>query len=302
VENGRPRRVFSPVDTFSGRRSGSRARGSARPAHQPRDSGGNPDRALAARQLQHDKPMRVLALRGIAILLSVATVSSSALADDPPAPAPTDATTTPTDTTTTTTATPTPSESPESPPAQGSVDRDTGARLGLELGFARAVAPASLIPLGLSASWRLSAKALIGAHAHAALASRDDCGSNDCTARGYALGLHMEHPLGTGPTVVPWIRYGSGWEVLYRGGLSGLNDGYLFRHAFDVLDVRFGTDFVAARGQNGKTTRVGPFIAGIAGVTVAQTGAYNDGRQDINPSGSAGHFWLGGGLRATIDP
>src|SRR5207248_8593578 len=58
-----------------------------------------------------------------------------------------------------------------------------------------------------------------------------------------------------GRTFVPWFRYGMGWEHVYHGGSVGDGGSHQFRDGFDLVDARVGADFVAARGETGKTTR-----------------------------------------------
>ena len=210
-----------------------------------------------------------------------------------------------------------PSPAPSEKPAeQKPLFRDEGLVLGLDFAFARGVGDAvdrlnagspTILPIGVSVSSRLSQKVMLGGHGHFGLASREDCSSNNgnnCTGRSWGLGAHVETALGTGPTVVPWFRYGIGWEMLYRGGYAGLNDAYAYRHALQLIDAKFGVDFVAHRSETGKTTRIGPFVGMITGVSVGDFGSYNNfgSRADLDrPNGDA-HFWFMIGLRATTDP
>ena len=212
----------------------------------------------------------------------------------------------------------TPVDTPSEQPAKARpLFRDDGLVLGLDFAFGRAIGDASdrlnsvsptYLPVGLSASFRTSQRVMLGMHAHAALASREDCVSTasvNCTARDYGVGAHVESAVGTpGTTLVPWFRYGLGWELLYRGGIVGLNDAYSYRHALKLIDARFGLDFVVHRTETGKTTRIGPFLGMIAGVAVGDFGSYESfgTRRDIDrPNGDA-HLWFLLGIRATTDP
>jgi hypothetical protein len=206
---------------------------------------------------------------------------------------------------------------PAERPADKPLFRDEGLVLGLDFGFGRSIGDAvdrlnagspTQLPVGISGSFRTSQKVMFGMHAHAALASREDCttsGGTNCTARDYGIGAHVETALGTpGPTVVPWFRYGVGWEMLYRGGFAGYNDAYAYRHALKLIDARFGADFVVHRSESGKTTRIGPFLGLVTGVTVGDYGSYNAGglRADLDRPNGDVHFWFLLGLRATTDP
>ncbi len=193
--------------------------------------------------------------------------------------------------------------------------REDGWVLGLDFAFAREVGDAvdrlnagspTILPIGISGSTRLSQRLMVGLHGHGGLASREDCstsGDNNCTARTWGLGAHIETAIGGGATVVPWFRYGIGWEMLYRGGYAGLNDAYGYRHALDLIDARLGVDFVAHRSDKANTTRIGPFVGMITGVSVGDFGSYDDfGRRVAldRPNGDA-HFWFSIGVRATTD-
>jgi hypothetical protein len=218
-----------------------------------------------------------------------------------------------------------PSSSPtpaEVPPDTGAQNPDTrraeGIRLGLELGFARAFSGSedrlnagspTLLPLGVSLSFRTSPSLLLGLHGYAALASRDDCISADsCRARAYAFGAHIETPLGRGPSFIPWLRYAVNYEILYQGGAPLDAAGHVYRGAFDFFDLRVGGDFVVHRGSEGKTARIGPYMGLVGGVLTNQTGVSNiNGSSGVQPrnlernSGSA-HLWFSMGVRGTLDP
>lgn len=181
--------------------------------------------------------------------------------------------------------------------------RSEGLRLGLDAGFWRSSVDSpdrtnagspSLIPIGADASWRMSRRVLVGAHGHIALASRDDClGDTECTGRGYGLGAHVEIALGSSRWFIPWFRYAMGWEMLHQ------TDAYRYRHAIDVLDVRFGGDFVVARGAGGRTTRIGPLLVGmIVGLALDEV---SSGRGFNEPSFGSGHTWFVLGARGTTD-
>lgn len=195
---------------------------------------------------------------------------------------------------------------PEAEPAV----RSEGMRLGLDLGFARASGEAvdrlnqgspSLVPLGADLSFRTSAKVLLGVHGMVGLASRSDClGDTDCTARAYALGAHVEAAFSAGKTFVPYLRYGIGWEMLHQRGAYNNADAYLYRHALDLVDLRFGGDFRLAQREGGRTTRLGPFIGMTAGIAVDEVSGGRSSSRD--PEFGAGHIWFVVGARATIDP
>lgn len=196
------------------------------------------------------------------------------------------------------------------------VVRAEGARLGLELGFSRAfsgdadrlnASSPSLIPLGADVSFRASPTLLFGFHGHVALASRDDClGADRCRARAYALGAHVETALSKGArSFVPWLRYGMGWELVYQGGQSGDPAGHKYRNAIDLMDLRLGGDFVIGRGEAGRTTRIGPFIGLVGGVSTGQTGIRRDATgfaRDLDRDGGKAHLWFNIGVRGTLDP
>jgi len=259
----------------------------------------------------------------LASLLSVLVATGSARADEtdvapapaadpapatPAAPAPVDAS----PTSEAPTAPPDGEASAPSPPPARS--RGEGFRLGLELGYQRAVdgnpdrlhaGSPSVLPLGVHVSYRTSAAVLLGVHASVGLASRDDCISRDsCRARAYAVGAHIETALGKGTSVVPWLRYGVGYELLYQGGLIGDARGHVYRSALDFLDLRFGVDFIARRGDAGKTMRIGPYVGMVAGALVAQSGvSYASGRpRDLDRDSGSAHAWMTLGVRGTLDP
>lgn len=183
-------------------------------------------------------------------------------------------------------------------------------RLGLDLSIARASGSAAarlnqgsptLVPLGADLSFRTSAKVLLGFHGHLGLASRDDCaGDGACTARGYGLGVHIETALSGGRTFVPYLRYGVGWEMLHQSGAFRNDGAYTYRHALDLVDVRFGGDFRLAERTDGRTTRLGPFVGMIAGLALDEV---SGGRSfTTTEQFGAGHIWFLAGARGTIDP
>lgn len=226
-------------------------------------------------------------MRGFALMLGllVTTFATTALADDAP-PA---------------------SESEPSPQATA---RASGMRLALDLSFARAAGDLagrlnagspSLIPIGADVSWRTSKKFLLGLHGFAALASRDNClGDTGCTAQDYGLGAHFEHAFTVGTTFVPYLRYGVGWEMLHQSGMYKNGDAYVYRHALDLIDARLGGDFVLARREDGRATRIGPFIGMIAGLDFHEIRGGTTSTSSIG--GESGHVWFLVGARATMDP
>lgn len=206
----------------------------------------------------------------------------------------------------------------DEPKEEGDTRRAEGIRLGLDLGFARGFSGSedrlnagtpTLLPLGVSLSFRTSPSLLLGIHGYAALASRDDCISADsCRARAYAFGGHIETPLSRGKSFIPWLRYAVNYEILYQGGAPLDPAAHAFRGAFDFFDLRIGGDFVVHRGSAGKTARIGPFAGLVGGVLMNQTGVtYVNGPSGAQPrnlertSGSA-HLWFAMGIRATLDP
>jgi hypothetical protein len=282
-----------------------------------------------------------------AALASVLLAAGSARADEPapaPAPAPSSSATTAPVTTTppadapaaATPATPpsaalpptapstlsmsssTPSDEPADPPLkEGDTRRAEGIRLGLELGFARAFDGAvdrlnagspTLLPIGADVSFRTSPSILLGFHGYAALASRDDCISVDsCKGRAYGFGGHIESPLGKGTSVIPYIRYGMGYEILYQGGAPLDSGGHVYRGAFDFLDVRIGADLIATRGSAGKTGRIGVYAGFVGGVLTSQTGVSHinglgSSPRDLDKSSGSAHLWFAMGIRGTLDP
>jgi hypothetical protein len=206
-----------------------------------------------------------------------------------------------------------PNDVPQITPT-GDKRRAEGVRLGLELGFVRAFDGApdrlnagspTLLPIGADLSFRTSPANLLGFHGYAALASRDDCISVDsCRARAYGFGAHIESQLGRGPSIVPYIRYGVGFEMLYHGGAPLDPGGHEYRSAFDFLDLRIGADLIAARGEEGKTTRLGAYAGLVGGVLTGESRlSHQNGQastEDLS-SGSA-HLWFAMGLRGTLDP
>ena len=217
-------------------------------------------------------------------------------------------------------------EAPAAPPAEGAdkpappadeASRDTGIALALDLGFQRAFHGAAdrlnsgtptLLPIGVSLGIRTSKTFMIGAHGYAALASRDDCISEDrCRARGYGFGAHVEGMLARGHSWVFWLRYGLGYELLYQGGQPFDPSGHVFRSAIDIVDLRTGLDFTIHRRDEGKTARIGPFLGLVAGSLVNQSGftrATTSGGQQRSLDRDAGsvHVWFAAGVRATLDP
>jgi hypothetical protein len=196
--------------------------------------------------------------------------------------------------------------------------RAEGLRLALDAGFQRAIAGAqdrlnaatpTLLPLGLDASIRTSPSLLVGVHGYAALASRDDClsGVDSCRARAYGFGAHVETPLGRSPRLVPWLRYGVTYEILYQGGAPLDPAGHVFRDALDLVDLRIGADLVVSGTPDVKSARVGAYLGLVGGFLVSQSGvsytAGTNGRpQDLDRSSGSAHMWFTGGLRATFDP
>lgn len=200
----------------------------------------------------------------------------------------------------------TPAQPAPAPPPEG--PRSEGLRLALDVGFWRAsgsdseqmnAGSPSLLPIGADVSWRTSRKVLLGFHGHAGLASRDDClGDTVCTGRAYGLGAHVEAAFTAGGSFVPWFRYGLGWEMVHQLGAYRSDDAYRYRHAFDLIDVRFGGDFVVARGSGGRTTRIGPFAGMIVGLGVDEV---SNGRASRDPDFGSGHVWFSIGARGTTD-
>jgi hypothetical protein len=208
--------------------------------------------------------------------------------------------------------------SADAPPREADTRRAEGIRLGLELGFQRAFSGAAerlnagsptLLPLGVALSFRTSPSLLLGIHGYAALASRDDCISADsCRARAYAFGGHIETPLSKGQSFVPWLRYAVNYEILYQGGAPLDPAGHVYRGAFDFFDLRVGGDFIAHRGTEGRTARIGPFIGLVGGILMNQTGVsyVNTGTggqpRNLERNSGSGHLWFAMGVRATLDP
>ena len=155
----------------------------------------------------------------------------------------------------------------------------------------------SLIPIGADVSWRTSKKVLLGVHGHAGLASRNDClGDTSCTGRGYGLGGHIEVAFTSTGIFIPYFRYAFGWQVIHHLGRFQNEDAYRYRHAIDLLDVRFGGDFVVARGREGRTTRIGPFAGMNVGVGVDEAP-----ETAARGQGLGGHLWFVLGVRGTTD-
>jgi len=212
----------------------------------------------------------------------------------------------------------TPADSPaDAPTTEGETRRAEGVRLGLELGFARAFDGApdrlnagspTLLPIGADVSFRTSPSLLLGFHGYAALASRDDCISVDsCRARAYGFGGHIESPLSKGKSLVPYIRYGVGYELLYQGGAPLDPGGHLYRGAFDFLDLRLCADLIATRGSEGKTGRIGMYAGLVGGVLTSQTGlSHLNGSggspRDLERNSGSAHLWFAMGFRGTLDP
>lgn len=146
---------------------------------------------------------------------------------------------------------------------------------------------------------------LLGFNGYYGIASRDDCISADsCRARGYGLGGHIENVLGKGKSFVPFIRYGVGYEVLYHGGAPLDAAGHTYRGALDFFDFRIGGDFIASRGEAGKTTRIGAYAGFVGGFLVNQSGvSYSQGSsRNLDTAIPTAHLWFTVGLRATLDP
>ncbi|MBX3190936.1 MAG: hypothetical protein KF819_28330 [Labilithrix sp.] len=193
--------------------------------------------------------------------------------------------------------------------------RSEGMRLGLEAGFYRAFAgdfdrlnagSPSLIPVGADVSFHTSPTLLLGFHGHLALASRDDCLSADrCRGRAYALGAHIETLLSKrARSFVPWLRYGVGWEMIYHGGQANDAAGHKYRNAIDFMDLRVGGDFVVARGEAGRTTRIGPFIGLVGGISTGQSGVQQQGGgfpRNLDRDGGKAHLWFNVGFRGNLD-
>jgi hypothetical protein len=168
----------------------------------------------------------------------------------------------------------------------------------------------TLLPIGADVSFRTSASMLLGFHGFAALASRDDCISVDsCKARAYGFGAHIESALGKGTSVVPYIRYGVGYEMLYHGGAPLDPGGHVYRGALDLLDVRLGADFIATRGSAGKTGRIGAYAGLVGGFLTGQTGVSHvntfggsGSSRSLDTSSGSAHLWFAMGVRGTLDP
>jgi hypothetical protein len=203
----------------------------------------------------------------------------------------------------------------------GDPRRAEGVRLALDLGFERAIDGANdrlnagtptLLPLGVDVSFRTSPAMLVGFHGYAALASRDDCIKVDsCRARAYGFGGHIEHPFSRSTKLVPWIRYGAGYELVYHGGAPLDPAGHLYRGAIDLLDLRVGADYVLSRNaEDKKSARIGAFLGFTGGLVVNQSGvSYTQssfggggGPKNLDNASQAGHLWFVMGVRATLDP
>lgn len=190
--------------------------------------------------------------------------------------------------------------------------RDSGIRLSADLGFERASSSLgnsvtegspSLIPLGLELAFHTSERMLWGLHGFYGLSSRDDClRSDSCIGRGYGAGGQLEVTLGSGPTWIPWFRYGLGVESIYHGGTVADRGGHTFRTGFDLVDARIGADYVLSRAPDGKLTRLGGYVGMIAGMQVSETGAASKTPQSFAADGGDGYVWFTIGVRGTIDP
>ena len=214
---------------------------------------------------------------------------------------------------------PTPMPVAEQPVVPTSGPRDHGVRLGLEFGYTRAASSSgsrlltngspSVLPIGADLSFRIGAKTLAGLHGWVALASRDNCTSgDDCTARSYGVGAHVEAGLVHTEKFDLWFRYAAGLEILYQGGFATDGGGHLFRDAFDVADIRLGGDFVLSRDEEGKTIKIGPYVGANLGFLLSQSGSTGSGsngfsnQQNLDSSSGDPHVWLSLGLRGTMDP
>jgi hypothetical protein len=196
----------------------------------------------------------------------------------------------------------------------GGPSRAEGLRLGLELGMQRAFSgeadrlnagSPTLLPIGVDVGFRTSKTFLVGLHGYAAMASRNDCLSNDsCRGRAYSFGGHVEGMLARGPSYVTYLRYGIGYEVVYQGGQILDPSGHRYRGAFDLLDLRFGADFTVSRGTDGRTVRIGPYLGLVGGVLVNTSGVthVSGNERDLQSSSESTHLWFVAGARATFDP
>ncbi|MBS2014906.1 MAG: hypothetical protein JST00_18595 [Deltaproteobacteria bacterium] len=197
--------------------------------------------------------------------------------------------------------------------------RGEGLRLGLDFGFTRAVSAdpgrfsegtPSILPLGIDIGARTSPTFLVGGHAYAGLASRNDCLSLDsCRARAYGFGPHIEVAFSKNPkaSLIGWFRYGMTFEIGYQGGRVNDPTGYTYRQAIDFMDARIGADFIASRGSAGKTTRIGGYLGMTAGVMTGQSGISNTPTasgvtRNLSRDSGDPHVYLSVGLRATLDP
>lgn len=197
--------------------------------------------------------------------------------------------------------------------------RDSGIRLGIDFGYTRAASAQpgrfsegspSLLPLGIDIAARTSPTFLVGGHAYAALASRNDCLTSDsCRARAYGIGPHIEVAFSKNPkaSFIGWFRYGMTFEIGYQGGRIGDPTGYTYRQAIDFMDARIGGDFIVSRGAAGKTTRIGGYLGMAAGVMTGQSGISHVPSafgSPVNLSRDSGdpHIYFSLGLRATLDP
>lgn len=200
-------------------------------------------------------------------------------------------------------------ESPEAPPAR---PLSSGIRLAADLGFQRASTSIgnsvpegtpSLIPLGVELAFHTSERMLFGFHAFYGIGSRSDCLSGDkCIARGYGGGGQLEVTLGHGQTWIPWFRYGMGIEGLYHGGTAADRGGYTYRTGFDLVDARFGVDYVVSRAADGRLTRLGAYLGMNAGLQLSETGATSKSNVNFDNDSGDGHVWFTIGFRGAIDP
>jgi hypothetical protein len=205
-------------------------------------------------------------------------------------------------------------DTPATAGGDGSPSRAEGLRLGLELGMQRAFSgepdrlnanSPTLLPIGFDVAFRTSKTFLVGLHGYAAMASRDDCLSTDsCRGRAYSLGGHVEGMLARGRSYVTYLRYGIGYEVVYQGGQILDPSGHRYRGALDVLDLRFGADFTASRGTDGRTIRIGPYLGVVGGFLVNTSGVthVSGNERDLQASSGSSHLWFVAGVRATFDP
>lgn len=196
----------------------------------------------------------------------------------------------------------------DAPPRDPPKPASPRARLGVDLAFARAgsslegltTGSPSRLTVGADGSLRVATSTWLGVHAHAGLASRDDCmGNPHCLARAYGVGFHVEWRAGG--SVAPWLRVGPGLEVVYQGGVAGFADGHVYRTAIDLLDVRVGADFRI--GSPESRWRLGPFLGGVFGAQTGQSGVVrmSGWSNDLSAHSFTPHLWFVAGVRGTTD-